>query len=288
MKKAAVLIDGGYFDHRINYFKRTYFTEAPFTAKQLQEITNAIVTFHLRRFSSTLYRVYFYDCPPLDKNLRYPMSDNPGENPRTWTTKKHPPYVLKNEFHELLRKNRQTALRLGVLSTSGDWTITGHALKDLLAGTKQWSDITKDDFYYSVTQKMVDTKLGVDITSLALKNQVDTIILIAGDADFVPAAKLARKEGIDFILDPMWGNISNSLTEHVDGVRSPDIVSIISAAIKEAPQRRPVWWKNTPQAANESDAVDPVVTAVTVVTDDAVVAAVAVVADDAISGQPLS
>jgi uncharacterized LabA/DUF88 family protein len=263
MKTAAVLIDGGYFDRRINYFKRKYFTATPFTAKQLQDITNAIVFSHLRKFKSNLYRVYFYDCPPLDKNLRYPIPENPGEQTRTWTAKKHPPYILKNEFHDLLRKSRKTALRLGVLSASGDWTLTSHALKALLSGQRQWTDIANVDFYYNVTQKMVDTKLGVDITSLALKKQIDTIILVAGDSDFVPAAKMARKEGIDFILDPMWGNASNSLTEHIDGLYSPDIVRIISSVLKEAPLQLPTWWENQPPAANE-----PVVTDEAVVVDD--------------------
>jgi uncharacterized LabA/DUF88 family protein len=32
---------------------------------------------------------------------------------------------------------------------------------------------------------------------------VQQIVLISGDEDFVPALKLARREGIDFILDPM-------------------------------------------------------------------------------------
>ncbi len=46
------------------------------------------------------------------------------------------------------------------------------------------------------------------------------IILIAGDADFIPAAKLARHEGIDFILDPMWHGIAPDLHEHIDGLQS--------------------------------------------------------------------
>lgn len=256
MKTAAVLIDGGYFDRRVNFFKRKCFNDTPFTAKQLQDVTNAIVGAHLRKFKSTLYRTYFYDCPPLDKSLRYAMPDNPGEQARTWTTKKHPPYVLKNEFHDLLRKSRKTALRLGALSASGEWNLTSYALKALLSGERQWTDITKDDFYYNVTQKMVDTKLGVDISSLALKKQVDTIILIAGDSDFVPAAKMARKEGVDFILDPLWGNTTSTLTEHVDGLHSPDLVSIIGAALKETPSTRPAWW-GEPQAANEPVLPEP-------------------------------
>ena len=50
-------------------------------------------------------------------------------------------------------------------------------------------------------QKGVDMRIGLDIASLANKKLVDQIVLIAGDSDFVPAAKHARREGIDFILD---------------------------------------------------------------------------------------
>jgi len=63
-------------------------------------------------------------------------------------------------------------------------------------------------------------KLGLDIATLAYKEQVERIVLIAGDSDFVPAAKLARREGIEFILDPMWKVIRSDLREHIDGLRS--------------------------------------------------------------------
>ena len=63
-------------------------------------------------------------------------------------------------------------------------------------------------------------KIGVDIASLAYKRQVDKIVLISCDSDFVPAAKLARREGIDFVLDPMWVDIKPELFEHIDGLRS--------------------------------------------------------------------
>ena len=63
-------------------------------------------------------------------------------------------------------------------------------------------------------------KVGVDIASLAYKKQVEQIVLIAGDGDFVPAAKLARREGIDFVLDPLDAPIKEELFEHIDGKRS--------------------------------------------------------------------
>lgn len=83
----------------------------------------------------------------------------------------------------------------------------------------QFNDLTESDFKLYVDQKGVDMKIGVDIASLAYKQQVDRIVLI-GDSDFVPAAKLARREGIDFVLDPMGNHIKDSLQEHVDGVYS--------------------------------------------------------------------
>nr|WP_232309505.1 NYN domain-containing protein [Luteibacter yeojuensis] len=63
-------------------------------------------------------------------------------------------------------------------------------------------------------------RIGIDVSALAFKRCVDQIVLIAGDADFVPAAKQARREGIDFVLDPLWAHIPDGLQEHVDGLRT--------------------------------------------------------------------
>jgi uncharacterized LabA/DUF88 family protein len=45
-------------------------------------------------------------------------------------------------------------------------------------------------------------------------------VLVSGDSDFVPAAKLARREGMEFILDPLWQSVNNDLFEHIDGLQS--------------------------------------------------------------------
>jgi len=72
-----------------------------------------------------------------------------------------------------------------------------------------------------MTQKGVDMKIGLDIASLAFKRQVRRIVLISGDSDFVPAAKLARREGVDFVLDSMGMDIKGELFEHIDGLYGP-------------------------------------------------------------------
>lgn len=63
-------------------------------------------------------------------------------------------------------------------------------------------------------------RLEIDIVSLTLKKQVDILVLVIGDADFVSAAKLARREGASIIPDPLWSNIGPDLHEHIDGLRS--------------------------------------------------------------------
>lgn len=255
MKRTAILFDGGFFVKRIEHFRRKYFEGVELSAEHLCQVLNRIAQQHVADLSKakgaqphTLYRVYFYDCPPPTGQLRYPIPDEGNKTSGTWNTLKHPPYLLRSQLHERLKKNRKTALRLGVLSKQGSWQLTGNSLKALLSGEKEWARLTKDDFYFSVDQKMVDTKLGVDITTLALEKLVDTIVLVAGDSDFVPAAKLARQKGIDFLLDPMWATTTLDLTEHVDGVQSYDVVSAIKAVVGVDPVVIPSWWTAAKEA----------------------------------------
>lgn len=113
------------------------------------------------------------------------------------------------------------ALRLGYLNhRSGNWILQGDPLKQILTGELQVADLSDSNVRYDVKQKGVDMRIGLDIASMAFKRQVRQIILVSGDSDFVPAAKLARREGIDFILDPMWASIRHDLHEHIDGLRS--------------------------------------------------------------------
>ena len=112
------------------------------------------------------------------------------------------------------------ALRLGVLADKRRWIIKPSVTKALLKGKKRIEDLQENDVQYDLSQKMVDIKIGLDIASISLKRQVEQIVLISGDSDFVPASKLARREGIDFILDPMWNPIKPHLFEHIDGLIS--------------------------------------------------------------------
>ena len=91
---------------------------------------------------------------------------------------------------------------------------------ELLKAHQILDAIEYGDVTLGLRQKGVDMRIAIDIASLALKKQVRTIVLVAGDSDFVPATKLARREGIEFILDPLWQSVNEDLFEHIDGLQS--------------------------------------------------------------------
>lgn len=132
---------------------------------------------------------------------------------------KTPDAIFRLELFDLLRKMPSMALRLGEVHMGG-WQIKPRAFDALLAGERQFSELSDEDFSRDFRQKGVDMRLGMDLTALAFKKQIDTVVIVTGDADFVPVAKLARREGIRIILDPLWRNVSDELHEHVDGVTS--------------------------------------------------------------------
>lgn len=94
-----------------------------------------------------------------------------------------------------------------ISDTQVHYSLKHEPTKKLLRGDIEVSDILPDDLELNLEQKGVDMRIGIDISSLAFKHQVNQIILVSGDSDFVPAAKQARREGVDFILDPMRSTI---------------------------------------------------------------------------------
>ena len=211
-RKTAILIDGAFFLKRYRAIKKIKELDPVRTAKDLWDISIK----HLNQKNDTydLYRIFYYDCMPYEKKQHHPLTGKAIDFSKTDQSK------FRKAFFEELKKKRKVALRLGVLDDKNGWIIKPSVTKKLLKGQISLDDLTEKDIVFDLIQKRVDIKIGLDIASMALKKQVDQIILISGDSDFVPAAKLARREGIDFILDPMGNRIQPHLFEHIDGLRS--------------------------------------------------------------------
>jgi uncharacterized LabA/DUF88 family protein len=160
-----------------------------------------------------LYRIFYYDCPPSEKVVYHPLTQ------KSVNLAKTDDYRWMTDFHAALLKKRKVALRRGeTLETQSGYQIKAQPLKKLLRGEISVADLEADDFLLDITQKGVDMRVGLDIAALAATEPVNQIIMISGDSDFVPAGKHARRSGIDFVLDPMWAQITDSLHEHIDGL----------------------------------------------------------------------
>lgn len=204
----AVLVDGGF------YRKRAAALLGKKDPEQRAAELLAYCRRHIRESRAGLYRIFYYDCPPLDKVVYHPLTKeqvNLGKSEQfEWMTR----------FLKALTRKRKVAVRRGEkLETQGNYILKDKPLKRLCSGSLRVQDLCEDDFVLDITQKGVDMRIGLDIASLAQQKLVNQIVMIAGDSDFVPAAKLARRSGIDFILDPMRASVTDSLNEHIDGVR---------------------------------------------------------------------
>ncbi len=207
--RTAVLIDGGFYRKRANYF---------WGEKTPKERADELYDYCMKLLHSpsehrSLYRIFYYDCPPINKKVYHPLLKKTIDLGRT------DDYKWSMNFYDELRCKRKFAVRLGNLSeNTAHYILKQDAVKKLMNKTITVDALTESDFRFNVEQKGVDMRIGVDIISMALKKQVQQIILISGDSDFVPAAKQAHREGLDVILAPMGAVIKPDLHEHIDGL----------------------------------------------------------------------
>lgn len=254
----AILIDGAYFLRRLPKLVAPKRCDTPQDIVNWLRILCRKHVTALRHISNAdrktwhqhVYRIFYYDAVPyqgtghhplLNRQINYQYSDTAAR---------------RNAIFDLLRQQRKFALRLGKISRDANWSIDNRWTKNVLK-SRQWVDALSGlpsdndvgdkgatltlnseqvrdlarmrDFWASLEpgaitpgfkQKGVDMRIGVDIASITLKKQASTIVLVSGDSDFVPAAKLARREGMEFILDPLWQSVNNDLFEHIDGLQS--------------------------------------------------------------------
>lgn len=249
-REIAILIDGGFLTKRL---ARVVANPEKLTPKKVVAIVRAMCKEHVQRLTDDkgsnwhrhVYRIFYYDAPPFEGQAHHPLTRQQINYARSDQA------LFQRELFDLLRKQRNVALRLGHLSKLNGWSLQSEQLvkllrskallerlaaipaqadgsitlaaadaADLRTQAANWSQLQDWMVRLDLRQKGVDMRIGLDIASITLKRLASTIILVAGDADFVPAAKLARREGLQFILDPLWQSVSDDLFEHIDGLKT--------------------------------------------------------------------
>lgn len=254
-RRIAILIDGSFFLKRLPRLVDRNFCTKP---EQIAESARYLCKRHVQRLVGLegeeesdgrwldhVYRLFYYDATPFEGKAHHPIQNRPIDFGKTDTAR------FRRELLDHLRRKRKFALRLGHVAQDGGWQIHPRHTKSLLKISQwaehieaqlngehqavrlperkqreltnlfeKWKTLPENSVRFGMRQKGVDMRIGLDIASITLKKQADTMILVTGDSDFVPAAKLARREGVEFLLDPLWQRVSDQLYEHVDGILS--------------------------------------------------------------------
>ena len=200
----AILIDGAFLQRKLGT------TGAPMTAADFRRFVA-----RLRRHESLagreLHRVYYYDAKAWAGVETKPLSGGEIDFAA------HPVKTRNDALRREILRVPDVALRMGETRFEG-WELRQRILKE--SGDK--AEIRSDDLKPKIRQKGVDMRIGLDIASLTLKRQARIIVLVAADADFIPAMKFARREGARVYLVPLV-RPSDDLRAHADLVLELDI-----------------------------------------------------------------
>lgn len=146
-------------------FQVVVFIDGGYLKKIIHDLSTEKIDYHkLVRWTCNgderLLRSYYYGCPPY-------QSPKPTKDEMERLSK-------ADKFFTALEGGERFTVRRGRLEK-----------RDKNQGTGV--------FY---VQKQVDLQLGIDIARFVVRRQVDTIVIIAGDSDFIPAVEFAKLEGV--------------------------------------------------------------------------------------------
>ncbi|WP_254870816.1 NYN domain-containing protein [Helicobacter pylori] len=167
-KKVAILVDGDFF---IRCYKSHLKKQSGDKYKDLnpEKLAHDIHTHclrHINKKNEELYRIFFYDCKPLEKRVHYPHTQKALDLSKSST------YKERKKLHKHLISKPCLALRLGYLDEkNAKWVIRDQEKEKKLFNRKiSIEEFQNDDFIYHAKQKGVDIKIGLDIATLAVKH----------------------------------------------------------------------------------------------------------------------
>jgi len=200
----ALLVDGGFLSKALGGALR------PKRAPSVEDILAACqkIREHPELRDHELLRILFYDAPPATGTITNPLS---GERINLGQTEQ---YATRKALLDRIENSPNFALREGELAKRG-WAIRPASLRAL--GREEQTSLQASDLQPSFQQKGVDLRIGLDIARLSLRRLVDIVVVVAGDSDFIPAFKFARREGLRVYVEDLGSRfVKQELRAHAD------------------------------------------------------------------------
>ena len=219
MKTYAILLDAAFLKKHLSRVIRknknaqgqTVLADADNIVRFVEGLKNRITEEMCDFDAVSLYRVFYYDAEPYNKKKKLPLSGAPAsaEDSRRNIIKTNLE-VIKN-----LKTQPFFAVRLGDAEFRG-WSIKGKVFDKAKKAGAGSVEITNASLKPDIRQKGVDARIGLDIATLSLKQFVDIIVLVAGDADFASPMAFARKEGRQVLLATLGQKAHDKLRNSAD------------------------------------------------------------------------
>lgn len=198
----AILLDGGFLKKKLVDKLQRHVTADDIVAKCEALKALPCVAEH------DLLRIYYYDAYPASSSMRTPVDRAQFSMADTERFRE------SQTLYDQLELKPDLALRMGEVSvTPAGWKLKAKVARELTRSPRQ---LTDEDFVPDAQQKGVDMRIGMDMARLALGHMVRTVIVVTGDADFIPAFKFVRREGVRVVLDLMGENGRKELKKHSD------------------------------------------------------------------------
>jgi len=153
-------------------------------------------------------RTYYYDAFPATGTLKHPITGAKLNLADTEVFRRN------KAFLQSLELQPDISLRAGELSPRGYKLHPKVLREDNLSERK----LEEKDFSLDIEQKGVDLRIGLDIARLSLRELVQTVVVVTGDSDLIPAFKFARREGVRVVLAHMGHGVKRELKAHTDAM----------------------------------------------------------------------
>lgn len=214
MEKCAIFIDGGYIDAILQGWKNF-----PLDYYKLSEKIKGII-------GADILRVYYYNCLPIiremfnvkcsDCNRDFKIHFKPDERKKVFCEnclkiKRSDKQVIiyPNELTEKDKKFREDKERFY------------NGLKILPKFEVKYGELQLINGEFK--QKGVDVLMSLDIVDKCFDKQIQHAILLAGDADFIPAIHKAKECGTIVHLFCNKNKVNKNLLFEVDEVHNFDL-----------------------------------------------------------------
>jgi uncharacterized LabA/DUF88 family protein len=198
--KAVLMLDGAFVKKKLERQLKHF----PTVDDVVNFCTSVMAKPELK--DTTLFRIYYYDAPPFEGSVTNPIDGSVTDFSTLAGTNR------AKSLTDALELKPNFAVRRGLVNDAG-WKLGIAALKSLAKGSRA---ITASDLVPDLRQKGVDMRIGLDIAFIALRKVADVLVLVTGDSDFVPAMKVARREGMRVYLEHMGHGVLRALRAHAD------------------------------------------------------------------------